>query len=168
MCDFRVGKIVTVGHDPEADGLYVLKLDVGGGEILSVCAGLRHYVPDSEMLRGRLMCLIANLKPRQVRGIDSAAMCLAGSVVGGEGEKETVVPLAPPKGAEAGSIIAVAGMEGERSNFVDGKLLSSKNWDRVVGRLTLKGGNACYDGAPFAVVGAGDIVCALCDGAEIH
>jgi glutamyl-tRNA synthetase len=168
MCDLRVGKIVTVGHHPGADGLYALTIDVGGGQIRSVCAGLRKFVPDSEMAPGRLMCLIANLKPRQVRGVDSTAMCLAGSVVGGEGEKEVVVPLAPPEGAEAGSIISAAGMQGERAKFVDGKYLSSKNWDRVVGRLSVRDGRACYDGLPLTVAGAGDLACALPDGAEIH
>lgn len=29
LCDFRVGKIVTVGHHPEADGLFVLTIDCG-------------------------------------------------------------------------------------------------------------------------------------------
>jgi glutamyl-tRNA synthetase len=168
MCDFRVGKIMTVGHHAEADGLYVLTIDCGGGEIRSVCAGLRNFVPESEMVPGRLMCLIANLKPRKVRGVDSAAMCLAGSVVGGEGEKEAVVPLAPPAGTEAGSIVYVEGMEGERGSFVDGKFLSSKNWDRVVARLSVKDGKACYDGQPLVVAGGGEIACSLPDGAEIH
>lgn len=168
LCDFRVGEIVTVGHHPEADGLYVLTIDCGGGEIRSVCAGLRNFVPESEMVPGRLMCLIANLKPRKVRGVDSAAMCLAGSVVGGEGEKETVVPVAPPAGAKAGDVISIDGMQGERATFEPGKFLSSKNWDRVAGRLSVKDGKACYDGQPLVVAGAGEFSCALPDGAEIH
>lgn len=169
LCDFRVGKIVTVGFHPEADGLYVLTIDVGGGEIRSVCAGLRAFVPESEMVPGRLMFLIANLKPRKVKGVDSAAMCLAGSVVGGEGEKEIVVPVAPPAGAKAGAHAVVSGMEGERGTFEAGKYLSSKNWDRVVKRLSVKDGKACYDGVPITIVGgAGEVACVLRDGAEIH
>jgi methionine--tRNA ligase beta chain len=165
LCDLRVGRIESVGHHEEADGLYVLKIDVGEGEIRTVCAGLRKYVPDAEM-EGRLVVLICNLKPRKLRGIDSEAMCLAGSVVSGDGQKETVVPISPAAGAKAGSLVSVTGIEQER-NVVEGKFLSAKNWDKVVSRLRVIGGKACYDGQRL-ITECSDVVCDLPDGAEIH
>lgn len=165
MCDLRVGLIREVGFHPEADGLYVLKIDVGAGETRTVCAGLRKYVPEAEMQERRVV-LICNLKPRKLRGVDSEAMCLAGSVVGNEGDKETVVPIAPPAAAEPGAILHVDGIEGERT-VEDGKYVSSKNWDRVVGRFAVKNGQACYDGKPMLVSGEA-VSCDLPDGAEIH
>jgi aminoacyl tRNA synthase complex-interacting multifunctional protein 1 len=165
LCDLRVGRITSVGHHEEADGLYVLKIDVGGGELRTVCAGLRKYVPDAEM-EGRTVVLICNLKPRKLRGVDSEAMCLAGSVVSGDGEKETVVPIAPPADAEAGALVSVSGVEHDR-NVVEGKFLSGKNWDKVVARLSVTDGKACYGGRPLRIA-SGDIACSLPDGAEIH
>jgi aminoacyl tRNA synthase complex-interacting multifunctional protein 1 len=169
MCDLRVGRVLTVGTHPEADGLYVLSIGVGGGETRSVCAGLRAYVPEEEMA-GRLVVLICNLKPRKLRGVDSTAMCLAGSVRSAEdGEKETVVPIAPPAACAEGEIIRIAGMGGERA-VEDGKFVSTKNWERVGARFAVKDGKACYDGTPM-VAGPEDashVLCALPDGAEIH
>lgn len=166
QCDFRVGKVLTVAHHPDADGLFHLTIAVGGDETRSVCAGLRKFIPDAEM-ENRMVVVICNLKPRKVRGVESAAMVLAGSVVGGEGDKETVVPLAPPEGAEVGASLLVSGMEGERA-VVEGKALSSKVWDKVAGRLAVKDGKACYDGQSMSVKGSIEVICALPDGAEIH
>jgi methionine--tRNA ligase beta chain len=165
LCDLRVGRITTVGHHEEADGLYVLKIDVGGGELRTVCAGLRKYVPDAEM-EGRPVVLICNLKPRKLRGVDSEAMCLAGSIVSGEGEKETVVPIAPPADAEPGAVVSVCGVKHDR-NIVEGRFLSGKNWDKVVARLSVRDGKACYDGRPLRI-DSSDVSCDLPDGAEIH
>jgi methionine--tRNA ligase beta chain len=165
LCDLRVGKIVTVGHHPEADGLFHLTIDVGKGETRSVCAGLRKFLSDDEM-KERKVILICNLKPRKLRGIDSEAMCLAGSIVGGDGDKETVEPLAPPSASAPGTLISVDGLEGERT-VTDGKFVNGKTWDKVVARFSIKDGVACYDGRPMLASGAA-IRCALADGAEIH
>jgi aminoacyl tRNA synthase complex-interacting multifunctional protein 1 len=166
-CDLRVGKVITVAHHPGAEGLFHLTVAVGGGETRSVCAGLRKFLSDDD-LAGRLVVLICNLKPRKLRGVDSEAMCLAGSTAGGDsGDKETVVPLAPPAGAVEGEAVCVAGMAGERS-VVEGKVVNGKTWDKVAARLAVNGGLACYDGAPMIVGSAGQVRCALPDGAEIH
>lgn len=165
QCDFRVGRINEVTSHPEADGLYVLKVGYGNDETRTVCAGLRKFIPEEEM-QDRMVVTICNLKPRKLRGVASEAMILAGSVVSGEGEKETVVPLAPSPQAVEGAVVMVEGMSGERV-VEDGKFVSGKVWDKVVPRLGVKDGAACYDGKPLHTAG-GVVACALPDGAEIH
>lgn len=165
QCDLRVGRVSNVEHHPEADGLFKLQVSYGDFGSQTVCAGLRKFLSDDDM-RDRMVITICNLKPRKLRGVDSEAMILAGSVVSSEGSKETVVPVASPPGAREGDIISVHGMEGERT-VVDGKYVSGKTWDKVVHRLSVRSENACYDGAPLMVADE-HITCNLPDGAEIH
>lgn len=165
QCDLRVGRVANVSFHPEADGLYVLQVSYGGDEVKTVCAGLRKFIPEDEM-KSRMVVTICNLKPRKLRGVPSEAMILAGSVVSGEGEKETVVPISPPPGAEEGTVVTAEGIEGERT-VVTGKYVSSKVWDKVVPRLGVNGEVACYNGSKLTT-GSGVIACALPDGAEIH
>jgi len=165
QCDLRVGRVTVVDSHPEADGLFVLQVDYGNGETKTVCAGLRKFISEEEM-KARKVVTICNLKPRKLRGVASEAMILAGSVVSGDGDKETVVPIAPPPGAEEGAIVRVQGLEGERT-VSEGKFVSGKVWDKVVPRLGVKEEQACYNGSPL-VVGSAVVSCTLPDGAEIH
>eukprot|EP00177_Eucheuma_denticulatum_P005469 GFKZ01009938.1.p1 GENE.GFKZ01009938.1~~GFKZ01009938.1.p1 ORF type:complete len:248 (+),score=42.80 GFKZ01009938.1:295-1038(+) len=165
QCDLRVGRILEVGPHAEAEALYVMKISVGTEDTRTVCAGLRKFVPEEEMLN-RMVVTICNLKPRKLRGVPSEAMVLAGSVVSGEGEKETVVPVDPPPGATEGALIAADGVTGERT-VTPGKFVSGKVWDKVVPRLSVKDGIACYNGQPMRT-DQGAVVCKLPDGAEIH
>ncbi|PXF42063.1 Tyrosine--tRNA ligase, cytoplasmic [Gracilariopsis chorda] len=165
QCDLRVAQVTSVTHHPEADGLFVLQLTYANDVNKTVCAGLRHYLSDDDMLN-RMVVTICNLKPRKLRGIASEAMVLAGSIRSSEGDKQTVVPIAPPEGAAPGSVVSVRGMDGERT-VEDGKFVSGKTWDKIVPRLGVTNGNACYDGNELVVDGA-SVTCDLPDGAEIH
>jgi aminoacyl tRNA synthase complex-interacting multifunctional protein 1 len=51
--------------------LYVEKIDVGEPEPRTIVSGLVKFVPLEEM-QGRMVVVIANLKPRNMRGIKSA------------------------------------------------------------------------------------------------
>lgn len=74
--EFRVAQIAAVENHPDADGLYVLTVDAGGGETRTVCAGLKaSYKP--EELQDRRVVLFANLKPAKLRGVESRGMLLA-------------------------------------------------------------------------------------------
>ena len=165
QCDLRVGRVVEVAPHPESEVLYALQVRYGDMGTKSVCAGMRKFIPEDEM-KDRMVVTICNLKPRKLRGIASEAMILAGSVVSGEGDKETVIPLSPPANADEGAIVLVEGMEGERT-VTEGKFVSGKVWDKVVPRLLVANEIACYNGKPL-VAGEGKIDCKLPDGAEIH
>lgn len=75
--DLRVARIVHAEEIPGADKLLKLILDVGDRQV-QVVAGIRkHYKP--EELRGRLVAMVANLKPATIRGVRSEGMILAAS-----------------------------------------------------------------------------------------
>lgn len=75
--DLRVARIVHAEEVPGADKLLKLILDLGDRQV-QVVAGIRkHYKP--EELRGKLVAMVANLKPATIRGIRSEGMILAAS-----------------------------------------------------------------------------------------
>lgn len=74
-CDFRVGLVKSVENHPNADKLYVLKVDIGGEE-RTIVSGLKdHYKP--EEIVGKKLAMIVNLKPVNLRGVESNGMILA-------------------------------------------------------------------------------------------
>jgi methionyl-tRNA synthetase len=74
--DLRVGKILNVEDHPNADRLYVVKIDDGSDTERTICAGLKQYYQPEEMV-GKTVVFVANLKPRPLRGVTSEGMMLA-------------------------------------------------------------------------------------------
>ena len=74
--DLRVGKITSVEDHPNADRLYVVKIDDGSEDGRTICAGLKAYYAPEEMT-GKSVVFVANLKPRPLRGVVSEGMMLA-------------------------------------------------------------------------------------------
>ncbi len=96
--DLRIAKIAKAERVEGADKLLRLSLDVGGME-RSVLAGIAAaYEP--EELEGKLVVLLANLKPRQMRFGLSEGMILAA----GEGGKD-IFMLTPDTGAKPGQTV---------------------------------------------------------------
>jgi methionyl-tRNA synthetase len=76
----RVGKVLECAAHPNADKLLVLKVDLGEARPRTICAGIKSkFTP--EQLVGRNVVVVANLKPRMLRGVPSEGMILA---AGGE------------------------------------------------------------------------------------
>ena len=75
--DLRTGTIVSVEDHPNADRLYVVKLDDGSADGRTICAGLKEYYQPDEMV-GKTVVFVANLEPRALRGVISEGMMLAG------------------------------------------------------------------------------------------
>ncbi|XP_061671096.1 tyrosine--tRNA ligase, cytoplasmic [Syngnathoides biaculeatus] len=105
--DIRVGKIVSVEKHPDADSLYLEKIDVGEAEPRTVVSGLVAYISQEE-LQDRMVLVLCNLKPQKMRGIESQAMLLCASI---EGEPRRVEPLDPPEGSTPGDRAFVKGYE---------------------------------------------------------
>ncbi len=94
--DLRVARIVQAEHVEEARKLLKLTLSLGGDQQKQVFAGIKAaYEP--EKLVGRLVVMVANLKPRQMKfGLSEGMVCASGP--GGE----EVFLLSPDEGALPG------------------------------------------------------------------
>ena len=94
--DLRVARIVKAAHVEGARKLLQLTLSLGGGVTKNVFAGIKAaYEP--ETLEGRLVVMVANLKPRKMKfGLSEGMVCAAG--LGGE----DIFLLSPDEGAKPG------------------------------------------------------------------
>merc|ERR1712039_925520 len=73
--DVRVGKVVDAWFHPEADRLFVEKIDVGEPEPRQIVRGLReHYSLDQ--FKGRKLLAVCNMKPSKLVKVDSFGMVL--------------------------------------------------------------------------------------------
>ncbi|XP_049891436.1 tyrosine--tRNA ligase, cytoplasmic [Epinephelus moara] len=123
--DIRVGKIISVEKHPDADSLYLEKIDVGEAEPRTVVSGLVAYLSQEE-LQDRMVLVLCNLKPQKMRGIESQAMLLCASI---EGEPRRVEPLDPPEGSSPGERVFVEGYEtGKPDDRLNPK---KKVWEKV-------------------------------------
>lgn len=74
--DLRVGVITSVEDHPNADRLYVIRIDDGSGQERTICAGIKSYYTADELLQKSIV-FVSNLKPRALRGVTSQGMMLA-------------------------------------------------------------------------------------------
>lgn len=72
-----VAQIKEVKEHPNADKLYVIKIDTGSGE-KQIVAGIRASYA-KEALIGRKIIVVNNLEPAVLRGEESQGMLLAAS-----------------------------------------------------------------------------------------
>ncbi|MCK5288818.1 MAG: methionine--tRNA ligase subunit beta [Candidatus Omnitrophica bacterium] len=75
--DLRVGKILEVKPHPDAEKLYLLKVDIGEKET-QIVAGIKPFYTQEELI-GKLITVIVNLEPKNIRGVLSEGMILAAS-----------------------------------------------------------------------------------------
>jgi methionyl-tRNA synthetase len=96
--DLRVGEVRSAERIPKADKLLLLSVDVGEEKPRQILAGIAQYY-EPEQLVGRKIVVVANLKPRKLRGHESQGMLLAASV--GEEGKPVIATFAEdvPNGA---------------------------------------------------------------------
>jgi len=94
----RVGRVLDCEQPKGSKKLLALKIDLGEPEPRQVLAGLAgHYRPEEVI--GRLVVVVANLKPKKMMGLQSHGMVLA--AVGGD----RVRLLEAPQGAEPGDLV---------------------------------------------------------------
>lgn len=74
--DLRVGTVVSVEDHPDAEKLFVLKVDCGEGEPRQLVTNLKWRYSAEEMM-GRRLIVISNLKPAKFRGVQSMGMLTA-------------------------------------------------------------------------------------------
>ena len=77
--ELRVGEIKVAERIPNADKLLRFEIDLGEENPRQILAGLAEYY-DPEKLIGRKVVVVANLKPRKMRGLESQGMICAASL----------------------------------------------------------------------------------------
>jgi len=159
--DIRIGKIVEVSRHPDAEKLYVEKIDVGEPSPRTIVSGLVDFVPEEKMLN-RLVVVLCNLKPAKMRGVESKGMVLCSS----REEPKEVEPLAVPEGSAPGDRVTV---DGEKEGLPDDVLNPKKKiWEKLsVDLKTNSDGFAQWQGNDL-VTGKGKITCASVKGAPIR
>jgi len=70
-----VGKIIDVKDHPNADRLYILKVDLGN-EVRQIVSGIKQWYKKEELLNKKII-IVYNLWPKNFRGVESQGMLLA-------------------------------------------------------------------------------------------
>ncbi|MFW3146398.1 MAG: methionine--tRNA ligase [Thermoplasmatota archaeon] len=96
--DLRVGRIIEVEDHPNADKLYIIKVDIGEKEPRTIVAGIKKHYSKEEM-KGQNIIIVSNLEPAKLRGVESNGMLLAAE------SGDNVVLLTTYKDADPGSKI---------------------------------------------------------------
>jgi len=147
--DFRVGKIIEVSKHPDADSLYLEKIDCGEPQPRTVVSGLVKFVPIEEM-KDRMVIVMCNLKPAKMRGVTSEAMVMCAST------PEKVEILSPPSTAAPGDLVHCDGFTRNPEAQLNPK---KKIFETCAPDLTTNGSlQACYKGTPWNIPGKGFIV----------
>ena len=95
--DLRVGKVLEVGLHPDAEKLYLLKIDIGE-RVVQLVAGIKHFYSSEELL-GKYVVVLVNLKAKNIRGFLSEGMLLAAQA------KDNVSIISPDKKVSLGSTV---------------------------------------------------------------
>ncbi len=77
--ELRVGEIKVAERVPNADKLLRFEVDLGEDQPRQILAGLAEWY-EPEKLIGRKVVVVANLKPRKMRGLESQGMICAASL----------------------------------------------------------------------------------------
>ena len=89
--DFRVGTILSAEKHPKADKLLVFQVKMGT-ETRQIISGVaKHFTPEECV--GRKVVVVANLKPRKLRGLESNGMIMFADDV--KNGKETLAFVSP-------------------------------------------------------------------------
>lgn len=84
--ELRVGEIKVAERIPKADKLLRFEIDLGEEKPRQILAGLAEFY-EPETLIGRKVVVVANLKPRMMRGLESQGMICAASLDDNSGPK---------------------------------------------------------------------------------
>lgn len=93
----KIAKIKEVIDHPNADKLYLVKVDLGPEE-RTLVAGIKKGYSKEELI-GKSVVIVENLEPAVIRGIESNGMILAAQ----DGDLLTII--SPEKTVQPGSIV---------------------------------------------------------------
>ena len=139
--DLKVGKVLDVQQHPNADKLYLMKIDIG--RPITIVSGLKEFYTADE-LRTKTLVIVTNLEPATLRGVKSEGMLLAAEAGG------KLALLTPEKDLPAGTQVS-SGLE------VGQKLLGFKEFQK----LDMRAGSLELAGQPALEVGGRKVPCSV-------
>jgi len=129
-----------------AEKLYVEEIDVGEEKPRQVISGLVPYISLEAFSTSRL-CVICNLKPSTLRGVQSFGMVLAAS----NADRSHVELIQPPRDAPVGTRISLTSLD--VLPFAPDAVIDPKKkgnaWEAIKDQLRVVGGKATFDGDVF-------------------
>ena len=116
--ELRIGTVVEVNDHPEAEKLYILKVDVGEEEPRTVVTNIKSYYPYDRMM-GRKLLVVSNLKPANFRGVKSFGMLMAAEDLEMGGDKLLLLDpsVDVPNGTLMSSGLEVKGLRCEMKHL---------------------------------------------------
>ncbi|MDT2830113.1 methionine--tRNA ligase [Vagococcus carniphilus] len=99
--ELKVAEVIDCRKVKGADKLLQFRLDAGDKEDRQILSGIAEFYPEPTELVGKKVVIVANLKPRKIRGQVSQGMILSA-----ENEDGQLYVVEAPKCADNGSIIA--------------------------------------------------------------
>ena len=150
MLNLKVGIVKTVENHPNAEKLYVVRVDLGSEE-RQLCAGIKQWYKPEELL-GKHIVVLTNLKPAKLRGVESQGMMLAA-------EKNGVVRVLEAAQAPAGTPVVLPGV------LQDTNQITIEDFQTI--KLTTKNNSPMYDDRPL-LANEQPVVVELDDGAVIR
>lgn len=143
--DLRIGRILEVSLHPDADALYVEKIDCGDTTgPRTVISGLVKHVPIDEM-KNKHVVVLCNLKPAKMRGILSEAMVMCAST------PDKVELVKAPDNVKPGDRVVFDKYPGEPDTQLNPK---KKIWEQIAPDIkTNENGVAMYKDCEFKVLG---------------
>lgn len=140
--DLRIGRIVEVSKHPDADSLYVEKMDLGEEKPRTIVSGLVKW-HTLEEVQNRLVVVFCNLKPAKMRGILSEGMVMCASSL------EKVELISPPPNSVPGDLVHCEGYNRNPDALLNPK---KKIWEAVAPDVKTNDDlQVCFKGAPMYV-----------------
>ena len=147
----KVARVEEVEDHPNADALYVLRLSLGD-EARTVCAGLKKHIPPGD-LKGRKVVMVYNLKPANLRGVESQGMILAVQDAAGH-----LIPVDPGQGVPGEDVTARGLAPAPKAN------LTLKEFEKAP--LRVRSGVVRY-GDLALITASGEVTAEAPDGAAV-
>jgi len=152
-----VGRVTKVWEHPDSDKLFCEEIDCGESEIRQIGSGLRAFYKKEEF-EGRLVLVVANLKPKKLAGFPSNGMVLCAS----SADHSDVKFVEVPEGAKPGDRVVFGDMPMDPP-AEPGPCDKKKLFSKCQPHFNSKGGVAMYKDKPF-VLPSGKCTAPVADG----
>lgn len=99
--ELKVAEVINCQKVEGADKLLQFRLDAGDDQDRQILSGIAEFYPDPSELIGKKLVIVANLKPRKMRGLISQGMILSAEAA--DGSLQVIeAPKGIPNGSEVG------------------------------------------------------------------